>query len=192
MKEIFLSASVPVKEKGRGEYYKTADPYLIQVAVRELVKVIIPNFKLVWGGHPAITPMVKCIIEDLNYGYKDYVLLYQSNYYKDRFPEANKSFDNVIYTDALATKPESLFRMREEMLSRTNLFAAVFIGGMEGIEEEYKIFKKYHADAPIVLVPSTGGATRDLAIKQDNLKDEELYDVDFNKMFRKYFDNAPY
>ena len=56
MSAIFLSASVPTV--GRGNYYETADPFLIQIAVRELVFAVIKNQKIVWGGHPAITPMI--------------------------------------------------------------------------------------------------------------------------------------
>lgn len=54
MDSIFLSASVPVN--GRGDYYETADPFLIQCAVREFAIAVVRKMKIVWGGHPAITP----------------------------------------------------------------------------------------------------------------------------------------
>ena len=56
MAAIFLSASIPVI--GRGQYYETADPFLIQCAVRELTIATVRRHKIVWGGDPAITPMI--------------------------------------------------------------------------------------------------------------------------------------
>ena len=41
MSAIFLSASVPLV--GRGNYHETADPFLIQCAVRELVMAVIQD-----------------------------------------------------------------------------------------------------------------------------------------------------
>ena len=79
MNAIFLSASVPVK--GRGHYYETADPFLIQFAVEELVTTVLPKQQIVWGGHPAITPMIWAICEDLNIKYADTVVLYQSRFF---------------------------------------------------------------------------------------------------------------
>jgi hypothetical protein len=67
MKAVFLSASVPVI--GRANYYKTADPFLIQRAVREFVNVALGRRLIVWGGHPAITPMVWAVCEDLGIHY---------------------------------------------------------------------------------------------------------------------------
>ena len=63
MSAIFLSASVPIL--GRGIYHETANPFLIQSAVREFVTVALGRRLIVWGGHPAITPMVWAVCEDL-------------------------------------------------------------------------------------------------------------------------------
>ena len=126
MSAIFLSASVPLI--GRGNYHETADPFLIQCAVRELVMAVIRTQQIVWGGHPAITPMIWSICEDLGINYSKSVVLYQSTFFEDRFPEENKHFGNVVFVDAVPNNREaSLLRMREAMLSRTELTAAVFI-----------------------------------------------------------------
>lgn len=63
MRSIFLSASVPLA--GRGTYLETADPFLIQVAVRELMTLALGRRRIVWGGHPAITPMIWSVCQDL-------------------------------------------------------------------------------------------------------------------------------
>ena len=135
MSAIFLSASVPLVN--RGNYHETANPFLIQCAVRELVISVIRQHKIVWGGHPAITPMIWSICEDLNIDYSEAVVLYQSKFFQDRFPEENQRFHNVVLTDAVPTDMSaSLLLMREQMLSRQDLVAAVFIGGMDGVEAE--------------------------------------------------------
>ena len=48
MGAIFLSASVPLIN--RGNYHESADPFLIQCAVRELVMAVIKTQQIVWGG----------------------------------------------------------------------------------------------------------------------------------------------
>ena len=100
---------------------------------------VIRQHKIVWGGHPAITPMIWSICEDLGVDYSGAVVLYQSTFFKDRYPEENDRFHNVVFTNAVAGDREaSLLLMREEMLSRDDLVAAVFIGGMEGVEAEHE------------------------------------------------------
>lgn len=183
MSAIFLSASVPLV--GRGNYYETADPFLIQCAVRELVMAVIRDSRIVWGGHPAITPMIWTICQDLGVDYANAVVLYQSQYFEDRFPDENQHFGNVVYTEAVSGDREaSLLLMREEMLSRSDLNAAVFIGGMEGVEAEYELFKKHHPDAKVLPVPAPGGAAQVLAERIGGFDEATLHDVDFARLFR--------
>src|SRR6266446_10878583 len=99
MNAVFLSASVPVP--GRGNYYETANPFLIQTAVREFVTTALGRRLVVWGGHPAITPMVWAVCEDLGVEFAKAVVLYQSSFFKDIFPEENQRFGNVVYVDAM-------------------------------------------------------------------------------------------
>jgi hypothetical protein len=182
MSEIFLSASVPLI--GRGTYHETANPFLIQLAVRELVIAVIRQHKLVWGGHPAITPMIWSICEDLGVSYAESVILYQSKFFEDRYPEENTHFRNVIFTDAVGNdRAESLLAMRKAMLSRPSLTAAVFIGGMEGVEVEHDLFKQCHPDRKILPVPAAGGAALNLARDHGYCTNEGLEDIDFARLF---------
>jgi hypothetical protein len=184
MSAVFLSASVPVI--GRGAYHETADPFLIQVAVREFVLAVIKERQVVWGGHPAITPMIWTICQDLGIDYSNAVILYQSLFFEDRFPEENKQFGNVIFVEAvLGDREASLLRMREAMLSRKDLDAAVFIGGMEGVEAEYSLFRKFHPEAKALPVASPGGAARLLAQQLGRTTNEDLQDVDFAGLFHR-------
>jgi SLOG cluster3 family len=190
MNAVFLSASVPVA--GRGNYYETANPFLIQTAVREFVTTALGRRLIVWGGHPAITPMVWAVCEDLGVEFAKSVALYQSRFFQDIFPEENKRFGNVVYVDATSGDREaSLFRMREAMLSRKDLEAAVFVGGMEGILAEFDIFAKFHPKAKIVTVPAAGGATRQLAEKLGGSSAAELKNVDFARLFHVELNVAP-
>lgn len=189
MKSIFLSASVPIV--GRGDYHKTANPFLIQCAVRELVIAVIRHCKIVWGGHPSITPMIWRICEDLNVNYSKNVVLYQSRYFEDRFPEDNQRFNNVIFTDAVpGNRAASLMIMREKMLSRKDLVAAVFIGGMEGVEDEYELFRGFHPDAKVLPVAAPGGAALLLAQRLGCNDEAELHNIDFASLFHTHLNFA--
>lgn len=182
MSAIFLSASVPLV--GRGTYHETANPFLIQCAVREFAMAVIRQHKIVWGGHPAITPMIWTICEYLDVDYSQSVILYQSKFFEDRYPEENKHFRNVIYTEAIPNdRVASLLAMREQMLSREDLVAAVFIGGMDGVDIEYTLFRRFHPTAKVLPVPSPGGAALNLAKDQECFAESDLFDVDFARFF---------
>lgn len=190
MSAIFLSASIPVL--GRGDYYEAADPFLIQIAVREFITVALGRRLIVWGGHPAITPMVWAVCEDIGVNFSDAVVLYQSKFFSDIFPEENHRFGNVVYVDAVPGDQEtSLLNMRREMLSRDDLVAAVFIGGMEGVLAEHTLFSEIHPSAKILAVPAPGGAARQLA-QSLGIKDEsELQNVDFARLFSEELSIQP-
>lgn len=190
MDAIFLSASVPVA--GRGSYHETANPFLIQCAVRELVISVIRTHRIVWGGHPSITPMIWSICEDLDVSYTDSVVLYQSRFFDDRFPEENARFGNVVFTDAVSGDREaSLSLMRQTMLSREDLVGAVLIGGMNGVEAELALFQQYHPNAFIVPVAAAGGAAREIALRTAGAHQVDIDEVDFASLFHRAINCAP-
>ena len=190
MDAIFLSASVPIV--GRGSYHETANPFLIQCAVRELVISVIRTHRIVWGGHPSITPMIWSICEDLDVSYADSVVLYQSRFFKDRFPEENARFGNVVFTDAVPGDREaSLFLMRQTMLSREDLVGAVLIGGMDGVEAELALFQYHHPKAFIVPIAAAGGAAREIALRAAGAHQVDIDDVDFASLFHRAINHTP-
>lgn len=190
MDAIFLSASVPIA--GRGNYHETANPFLIQCAVRELVISVVRTHRIVWGGHPSITPMIWSICEDLDVSYADSVVLYQSRFFEDRFPEENARFGNVVFTDAVSGDREaSLSLMREEMLARDDLIGAVLIGGMDGVETELAMFRHFHPDGFILPVAAAGGAAREIALREAGGQAFEVDDVDFARLFHRSIRFAP-
>lgn len=192
MKEIFLSASVP--EHGRGNFYETADPFLIQFAVRELVTLCLGRRRIVWGGHPSITPMVRAVCADFGLEFDAPVLLYQSTFFKNLFPEDNKYFQTTLVEAVGEDRDASLKLLRQTMLSR-RLTAAVFIGGMEGIFDEYEIFRSYHGPAgSVVPVGAAGGAARQLAqqlVPGAKAGDFEIDRIDFARLFQERLAISP-
>jgi hypothetical protein len=128
--------------------------------------------------------MIWAICQDLNVEYADSVVLYQSRFFEDQFPEENKHFGNVIFIDAVqGDREKSLFSLREAMLSRQDLEAAVFIGGMEGVESEYGMFKRFHPNKKLLLVPAPGGAALELAERLGGFDETALRDVNFSRLF---------
>lgn len=131
--------------------------------------------------------MIWSICEDLDVDYSEAVVLYQSEEFKGRYPEENNHFNNVVFTDAVpGGEKASLQKMREEMLSRDDLIAAVFIGGMEGVEDEHELFRKFHPDAKVLPVPSPGGAALKLAKDYGYFDEADLSDVDFAQLFHSH------
>jgi hypothetical protein len=66
--------------------------------------------------------------------------------------------------------------MRKRMFSENYFAAGVFIGGMDGIEEEYNLLNEYHPNTLLLPIASTGAATKIVYDTKfpDDLKDERL------------------
>ena len=183
---IFLSASVP-DPKRYPEFAETSNPVAITSAVRALVHVTLGRRILVWGGHPAITPMIKVVAEEMDLDYGEWVKLYQSRYFEDQFPQDNEQFRNIVYTDNIENNlDKSLRHMRERMFSENNFKAAVFVGGMAGIIDEFKLFEQLQPGKDIIPVLSTGGATLNVAKKiNEKLGDDLINDLDYVRLFHR-------
>jgi hypothetical protein len=158
LNKIFLSASVPDPARNE-QFYGTADIIAIRDAVRALASVVIPKAHLIWGGHPAITPLIRYVFERINRDIKNHVTLYQSDFFREYFPEDNLLFENKVITEAKNDRKSSLKYMREKMLDN-NFSAGIFIGGMEGVLDEFELFKMYNPGALIIPVASTGAAAK--------------------------------
>jgi len=161
-RRIFLSASVPLPSRNR-IYFETADVIAIRDAVRALTMVILEqNAQLVFGGHPAITPMIRLQVAENGLPVGDHVVMFQSRYFERWFPKDNAAFERIELVDAVpGDKAASLAAMRKAMLAGS-FVASIFIGGMEGVEDEYKLFKETHPRRPAFPVASTGAASKRL------------------------------
>ncbi|WP_040555856.1 SLOG domain-containing protein [Psychroflexus gondwanensis] len=213
MKNIFLSASIPLPER-HPKYYDTADIIAIRDAVIALASVVLPHHRIIWGGHPSITPLIYYVMErfiindlqredresqfseeerdiidsKLKFNIQNHVTLYQSLFFEDNFPPENEKFKNVVLTENGGDIHSSIQLMRQKMLRENTFSAAIFIGGMDGIEVEYNLFKELHPDALVLPIASTGAATK---IVYDNLLQEEfknerfLKDYGYMSLFQK-------
>jgi SLOG cluster3 family len=154
---IFLSASVPLPSRNP-IYFRTADVIAIRDSVRALVMVILErNEKLVFGGHPAITPMIRQQVLQSRQSVGDIVIIYQSRFFERSFPEDNRTFERIVLVDAVrGDRQASLEALRRAMLSQR--FQAGIFGGMEGVEDEYCMFRDMHPKTPAFPIASTGAA----------------------------------
>jgi hypothetical protein len=130
---IFLSASVPLPSRHR-EYFDTADVIAIRDAVRALTMVVVEQHgQLVFGGHPAITPMIRLQIAQTGTPVGERVMMFQSRFFEREFPQDNAAFEHVELVDAVPNDREaSLLRMREAMLAEP--FIAGAIDALDALE----------------------------------------------------------
>jgi hypothetical protein len=171
---VFLSASVPDREPDK----YLADPVAVREAVRSLVAVVVPERVLVFGGHPAITPLVWDAAYSLSAS--EFVWIYQSELYLPLVPAQARFFRNLVWTPIQPgadiknpnDREESLKTMRKWMIEQRRLpglrkpfdpfGAGVFIGGMDGVEKEWEMFVRTYPQARALPIASTEGAARHL------------------------------
>ena len=190
MKSIFLSASIPLPERDE-KYIGTADIIAIRDAVIALTTVVLPHHRLIWGGHPSITPLIYYVMERLNLNIQEHITLYQSRFFEKSFPEDNDKFKNIVFTDIIDNDREkSLFYMRCRMLNDSKFSAGIFIGGMEGVEEEYDMFIEKHPKALVLPIASTGAGAKKIYDERFTDNNERLVkDYAYMSLFQKYLIN---
>lgn len=191
---VFLSASVPyIRHDDRDdrtakchEFTRTARPDRIRDAVAWLCRyAFAEDLALVFGGHPAISPMVLAAARALSQADQPAVFVFQSAWFRDKIPPQTLELTDwtsgyLLWTEKRATKGDSLEHMRRRMLQLARgCIGGVFIGGMEGVVAEHELFGQVHRDVPRFVLPSTGGATLELG---DHVSDDELATV-FHDIF---------
>ncbi len=187
VKNIFLSAGVPTIDRP-AKYYNTADVIAIRDSVIALASTVLAakGYHLIWGGQPAITPLIALVLERYGLKMDNRVTLYQSYEYKEKFPKENANVGNIVYTEKMGNPKASLSLMRQKMIGENDYVAAVFIGGMEGIEDEYDLFKKYHPGVPCLPVASTGGAAKILYDNHPEEFDERLLtELSYSSLYKE-------
>lgn len=171
-RRIFLSASIPLPSRHR-IYFDTADVVAIRDCVRALTMVVIENSaQMVFGGHPAISPMIRLQVAQTGAPVGDRIVMYQSRYFERSFPQDNAAFERVELIDAVSSgRDASLLAMRSAMLAGT-FQAGIFVGGMEGVELEYQMFRNLHPETPSFPIASTGAAASRLFEADSQLQRE--------------------
>lgn len=165
--QFFLSASFPSGE--RGQEVAPYDAGAIADAVTALVRaVFLSGGRMVFGGHPTITPLVLLIGVELEAAGR--VDIFQSRWFEDQItPETWRLVESGLgrlhWTERRETLEESLSVMRDEMFTSTSPVAAVFVGGMSGIADEYRRFGSAHPTVPRLALAAPGGAAARLPVE---------------------------
>jgi hypothetical protein len=160
---VFLSASVPDPERDE-KYFTTGDTVAIRDAVIALVMTVLPRTRLVFGGHPAITPMVKWVADQL--GAFERVRMFQSKFFRAFYLKDLELFRYEEIDAVPGNRAASLLDMRMAMIQSEPFSAAFFIGGMEGVEAEYELLKKHKRDLPRFPMYTTGAGAQILWQKE--------------------------
>jgi hypothetical protein len=221
---ILLSASVP-SDKRDPKYTKIKNAQTqIEEAVIGLSRNIFQaGGKIIFGGHPTISPLVEMVateypikreIENFERNsIKDKPInIYQSKAYENEIPKQTKNLFDLGYSEIVWTEAKngekynsqikgvpqcknSLEFMRKEMMSE-KIDALVCIGGMEGVETEFNLFREIHPDKPIFILRSTGGACAILAEEYSNLDVVKIIDKKYTHIKKgediEKFDIIPY
>lgn len=190
LNKVFLSASIPYPDRDK-KFYDTADIVSIRDAVRALATVVIPKAHLIWGGHPSITPLIRFVMDRMNIDLKKHITLYQSLFFEEYFPPDNFAFENIVLTEKKNNRDESLVLMRSKLINENDFKVGIFIGGMEGINDEYLMFKERHPNALILPIASTGAAANILYENQTQnfdirLKNDYAYMALFRDLLNDY------
>jgi hypothetical protein len=184
LNKVFLSASIPFPDRDK-KFYDTADIVSIRDAVRALATVVIPKAQLVWGGHPSITPLIRFVMDRMTIDLKKHVTLYQSQFFEEYFSPDNFAFENIVLTERRNNRYESLELMRRNLINENDFKAGIFIGGMEGINDEFVMFRERHPNALILPIASTGAAANILYENQPQIFDIRLKnDYAYMALFR--------
>jgi hypothetical protein len=185
-KKIFLSASIP--RIGREErYHRVPDaPFEIEQAVISLARAVFSEGgRLVFGGHPSISPLVAMVVgeyreprfaESAEEQHGAPIEIFQSRAFEGHLPDETLlmyrlGYASITWIEAVggehyepefqndeAPCPQSMQRMRTSMLDRSSPNAMVCIGGMEGLEAEVKMVLDKRPKIPIYVLERTGGA----------------------------------
>ena len=172
-RHVFLSASFP--SGNRGERFTPFDAAAIAEAVTAIVRAVLSSGgMLLFGGHPTITPLVLMIGTELRV--RQAVDIFQSEWFRDQITtEAldlyGSDIGRIHWTRKCGSRDESLLEMRRRMFEFVALKGAVFVGGMEGIVEEYEYVGSALPDVPRIPIAGPGGAAARLSIEAENLPD---------------------
>jgi len=184
---VFLSASFP-SERRAPQFFQSASPDEVTQAVVATVRAILSSRgRLVFCGHPTISPLVLMEGEKhlpresgdrkaLKAEGRSLVVVYQSEVFGTVVPGATMKLFQSGLADLMWTKAaagelpprgtervvgegeNSLRTMREVMLRRNRPVAAIFIGGMEGVMEEASLFREVFPNHPMYFIAGPGGA----------------------------------
>jgi hypothetical protein len=169
----FLSASVPDPNRWDASF----DPFEITDAVVAFASAFLSaGWTLVTAAHPTIAPLILHVggglrtLQDVGQ-----VRLYQSDLFQGSLPEATltlaeQDFVTIVWTSKVeGDEPQygrwddSLLAMRRQMFTDNEIEAAIFVGGMEGITDEWALLAQLRPSAGRFPIWGPGGASAGLS-----------------------------
>jgi hypothetical protein len=171
---VFLSASIPDAERWAGAAF---DPLEITDAVVAAGRAVLhAGGTLVTAAHPTIAPLLLYVAAEFPpVSGSHRIVVYQSQLFEAVLPEPTVRFRDEGIGEFRWTPSapgdvpepgrwgESLRTMRRAMLTDMDPVGAIFIGGMEGISDEYQLVRDLLPNAPVYPVGRPGGAARALS-----------------------------
>jgi hypothetical protein len=170
---VFLSASIPDPGRWSGPFDALAITDAVVAAARA---VLTSAGGLVTAAHPTIAPLMLYVAREFPdiREVEPPIVVYQSRLFGDVLPPATYELAEgglaeLRWTEAFpGDEPEpgkwerSLLTLRETMLRDADPIAAIFVGGMEGIRQEFDIFRQLHERRPAYAVGRPGGEAASL------------------------------
>ena len=164
---VFVAASIPSPARWDGSF----DPLAITDAVVAVARAVLSSGgRLVTAAHPTIAPLLLYVAAEQPPTDEPLVVLYQSEVFQTVWPRETFRFEEegigrVVRTERVGDEPadpprapRSLDLMRRRLLDEEELAAAVFVGGMHGIPDEYAQFRARFPAAPTYSFGRPGGA----------------------------------
>lgn len=191
-KSIFLSASFPQEDRDK-KYFEGTYPLEITNAVVAVTKAIFnQKGRIIFGGHPTISPLILSIGTDFLTFFKNsdlpLVYIYQSRYFEHEVSEytlelVDKKIGEIRWVESVNDdREDSLHLMRKRMLEETSPVAGIFIGGMKGIIDEFNLFTEILPEIPAYPLGATGGATRQLFEQKFISKEKWNFNWSYNEI----------
>lgn len=179
-KKIVLSASFPQDKSivWEDKYSSSINPQLIAQCVKALLRsVFCRQGTIVFGGHPAITPYVLEVSRSFTHKDSDckFVHIYQSKDFEHLYTDEArilKSLPHVVFIETPRGKDmkDSLKKMRTQMFTDEANAFAVFVGGKDGIIDEFDLFHQLNPQCKLYPIGTSGGAAKRLL---DNASPED-------------------
>lgn len=163
-RSVLLCASFPSEKRG-----KAVSPYDVDAiadAVTAMTRAILEaNGRIAFGGHPTITPLILLIASSRSE--RQLVDVYQSEWFVHEITPETRRLEDLGYGKIHWTKREeslasSISTLRKVMLKESNPLGAVFVGGMDGLFEEYRLFRQEYPERPCIPIKGPGGAANRL------------------------------
>lgn len=165
---VFLSASYP---EWSPESTRELDSRDVLDAVSSITRAILgAGGRILYGGHPTISPIILDVASEYAENQEPIqpiVIVYQSLYFDEHpgyeIPRATrrlgkKEWAELRWSDSVNdSESESLRLMRQEMIHTLEPDAAIFIGGKDGIIEEWRMYKEEYPERPAIPIGSAGG-----------------------------------